>query len=43
VLLFVDQTTTSNRLDAPQTDQNRVRFTMVRSGDRWLVAGVDAL
>jgi Mce-associated membrane protein len=43
VLLFVDQTTTSNRLDAPQTDQNRVRMTMVRSGQEWLVAGVDAL
>ncbi len=47
VLLFVDQTTLSNRLDQPQTDQNRVRFTMVRTvvdgQDRWLVSEVDAL
>lgn len=43
VLLFVNQTTTSTRLDAPQTDQNRVRMTMTRSGDAWLVSAVDAL
>ena len=47
VLLFVDQTTVSNRLDRPQTDQNRVRLTMVRStsddGPAWLVEQVDAL
>jgi Mce-associated membrane protein len=47
VLLFVDQTTVSNRLDRPQTDQNRVRLTMVRStaddGPEWLVEQVDAL
>lgn len=47
VLLFVDQTTLSNRLDQPKTDQNRVRFAMVRTAvdgeDRWLVSKVDAL
>ena len=47
VLLFVDQTTVSNRLDRPKTDQNRVRLTMVRStsdeGPTWLVEQVDAL
>lgn len=47
VLLFVDQTTVSNRLDRPQTDQNRVRLTMVRSaaagGPAWLVEQVEAL
>lgn len=47
VLLFVDQTTVSNRLDRPQTDQNRVRLTMVRStadeGPTWLVEQVEAL
>ncbi len=47
VLLFVDQTTVSNRLDRPQTDQNRVRLTMVRStadeGPSWLVEQVEAL
>lgn len=43
VLLFVDQTTTSNRLSAPQTDQNRVELTMRRSGRHWLVSGLKAL
>ena len=43
VLVFVNQTTTSNRLDTPQTDLNRVRMTMVDTEQGWLVAGVDAL
>ena len=47
VLLFVNQTTTSNRLTTPETDQTRVQMTMVRAGGsddgRWLVAAVDAL
>jgi Mce-associated membrane protein len=43
VLLFVDQTTTSTRLEGPKVDLNRVRLTMVRSGDDWLVSQVDAL
>ena len=47
VLLFVDQTTTSTRLDGPKVDLNRVRMTMTRAGsggDReWLVSGIDAL
>jgi Mce-associated membrane protein len=44
VLAFVDQTTSSNRLQRPQVDQNRVELTMVRgSGGRWLVAGVRAM
>lgn len=43
VLLFVNQTTTSTRLDAPRTDQNRVRMTMSRVDGRWLVSAVDAL
>jgi Mce-associated membrane protein len=43
VLLFVNQTTTSNRLDGPRTDQTRVRMTMVPEHGRWLVAAVDAL
>jgi Mce-associated membrane protein len=42
VLLFVNQTTTSNRLDGPRTDQNRVRMTMTREGDTWKVSAVDA-
>ena len=43
VLLFVNQTTTSNRLSAAKTDLNRVQMTMTRSGSRWLVSGLKAL
>ncbi|MGN6597768.1 MAG: hypothetical protein ACTHMW_00565 [Actinomycetes bacterium] len=43
VLLFVNQTTTSDRLDGPKVDLNRVRMTMVPVHGRWLVARVDAL
>ena len=43
VLLFVNQTTTSNRLTAAKTDLNRVQMTMTRSGSRWLVSGLKAL
>jgi Mce-associated membrane protein len=43
VLLFVNQTTTSDRLEQPATDLNRVRLTMVDRGGEWLVAAVDAL
>jgi Mce-associated membrane protein len=44
VLAFVNQTTTSSRLQRPQVDQNRVELTMVRSASgRWLVAGVRAM
>jgi Mce-associated membrane protein len=43
VLLFVDQTTTSTRLEGPKVDLNRVRLTMVRAGEQWLVGQVDAL
>ena len=43
VLLFVDQTTTSTRLDGPKVDLDRVRMTMSRADGRWLVGGLDAL
>jgi Mce-associated membrane protein len=43
VLLFVNQTTTSTRLDAPRTDLNRVRLTMTRVGGGWKVSKVAAL
>jgi Mce-associated membrane protein len=44
VLAFVNQTTSSSRLQRPQVDQNRVELTMVRgSGGQWLVAGVRAM
>ncbi len=42
-LLFVNQTTTSNRASEPRTDLTRVRMTLQRVGDRWLVSKVDAL
>lgn len=42
-LLFVNQTTTSNRTKEPRTDLNRVSITVERVGDRWLVSKVDAL
>ena len=35
VLLFVNQTTTSTRLDGPRVDLNRVRLTLAR----WTAAG----
>jgi Mce-associated membrane protein len=43
VLLFVDQTTTSTRLEGPRVDLNRVRLTLDRTGGQWLVSAVDAL
>jgi Mce-associated membrane protein len=43
VLLFVNQTTTSTRLDGPKVDLNRVRLTLVNSGGSWLVSKVVAL
>lgn len=43
VLVFVNQTTTSNRLDQAQTDLNRVRMTLVDTGQGWLVEAVEAL
>lgn len=43
VLLFVNQTTTSTRVDGPKIDLNRVRMTMTRVGQQWRVSGIDAL
>jgi Mce-associated membrane protein len=43
VLLFVNQTTTSSRTTEPRTALNRVRMTLERVGERWLVSDVDAL
>ncbi|MQA83899.1 MAG: hypothetical protein GEV03_04505 [Streptosporangiales bacterium] len=42
-LLFVNQITTSTRLDGPKTDSNRVLMTLQRADGRWLVSEVDAL
>jgi Mce-associated membrane protein len=43
VLVFVNQTTTSTRLDGPRVDLNRVRLTLVKVDGRWLVNKVVAL
>jgi len=43
VLLFVNQTTTSTRVQGPQVDLNRVRMTLTRVGDDWKVSAVTAL
>ncbi len=42
-LLFVDQTTTSTRLEGPKVDLNRVRMTLVQEDGNWLVSELDAL
>ena len=43
VLVFVDQTTTSTRLEGPKVDLNRVRMTLVDVDGNWLVSELDAL
>jgi Mce-associated membrane protein len=42
ILAFVDQTTTSAKLERPQIDQNRVILTMSQTNGRWLVSKVEA-
>ena len=42
-LLFVDQTTTSTRLEGPKVDLNWVRMTLVEKDGKWLVSELDAL
>jgi Mce-associated membrane protein len=42
-LLFVNQTTTSNRAREPRTDLSRVVMTVDRTNGRWLVSKLDAL
>jgi len=42
-LLYVNQTTTSTRLEGPEVDLNRVRMTLVERDGRWLVSALDAL
>lgn len=43
VLLFVDQTSSTTSHRDPQTSLNRVVFSMVKSGDAWLVDKITAL
>ncbi len=42
-LVFLNQATTSTRVTGQQVDQSRVRMTLVKRGDRWLVSAVKAL
>lgn len=43
VLLFMNQVTTSTRLDTPRLDLNRVRMTLTHTADGWKISAVDAL
>jgi Mce-associated membrane protein len=43
VLVFVNQITTSTRVEGAKIDQNRVRMHLVMRDGRWLVDDVDAL
>jgi Mce-associated membrane protein len=43
VLLAVDQEVRSGRRPGVTTDRNRIRMTLVRSGNGWLVTGVMVL
>ena len=42
-LVFLNQGTTSTRVQGQQVDQSRVRMQLVRKDGRWLVEGVGAL
>lgn len=42
-LLFVDQATQSNRIKGTELDQNRVRMTLTKVEDKWLVSDLAAL
>lgn len=43
LVLFVNQTTTLKQRPEPRVDLTRVRMTMERVGERWLVSQVEAL
>lgn len=43
VMLFVDQTSQTTLQSEPQTYLNRIVFTMVKTGDSWLVDDVTTL
>lgn len=42
-LLFIDQATQSNRIKGTEIDQNRVRMTLTKVDEEWLVSGLAAL
>jgi Mce-associated membrane protein len=41
VLVFVSQTATNTQLAQPRLDRSRIRATLVRVGDRWLIDRLD--
>lgn len=43
VLLFVNQTTRSGRIDGFKVDQTRVRMTLIKVDGQWRVSGIDAI
>jgi Mce-associated membrane protein len=43
VVVFANQTVSNSSTRQPRVDQVRVRLTLDRVGDRWLVSKVDAL
>ncbi|MGH3449816.1 MAG: hypothetical protein ACRDQW_03635, partial [Haloechinothrix sp.] len=42
-LMFINQTTTSTRVEGPKIDQNRVRMTLTKVDGEWKISKVDAL
>lgn len=43
VLLFVDQTITNSKISKPRIDRNRMRMTLLRENERWLIDNVELL
>jgi Mce-associated membrane protein len=43
VLVFASQTVTNSQLSAPRLDRSRIDVTMVRQGDRWLIANMSPI
>jgi Mce-associated membrane protein len=43
VLVFVDQTVTNTQLAAPRLDKSRIKATLVHTGGRWLIDGLDPI
>ncbi|MDQ1696055.1 MAG: Mce-associated rane protein [Frankiaceae bacterium] len=41
VLVFVSQTVTNSQLPQPRLDRSRIKVTLVRVGDSWLIDGLD--
>ena len=43
VLVFVSQTATNSQLTAPRLDRARIKATLVRGGDGWLIANLEPI